>query len=74
MSDELQAERAAILVDLADIEAAIAELAEALAKNLGVVVSRKLAETIHIHKLAKRGRLTARLAAIDAALRADGGS
>ena len=42
-----------------------------LAKNLGAEVSRKLAETIHIHKLARRGRLTARLAAIDAALRAD---
>lgn len=74
MSEDLLAERATILADLAAIEAAIAELAEVLAKNLGAEVSRKLAETIHIHKLARRGRLTARLAAIDAALRADDGS
>jgi hypothetical protein len=66
MSDQLLAERTAILANLA----AIAELAEVLATNVGPEVARKLAETIHIHKLAKRGRLTARLAAIDAALRA----
>ena len=70
MSDELRAERAAVLAELAAIEAAIAELAEVLATNLGAEVARRLAETIHLHKLAMRGRLTARLAAIDAALRA----
>jgi hypothetical protein len=43
-----------------------------LATNLGAEVARKLAETIHIHKLAKRGKLTARLAAIEAALGAAG--
>ena len=68
MSDQLLAERIAILADLAAIEAAIAELAEVLATNLGAEVGRKLAETIHINKLAKRGRLTARLASINASL------
>ena len=68
MSDELLAERTAILADLAAIESDIAELADVLATNLGAEVGRRLAETIHLHKLAKRGRLTARLASINASL------
>ena len=51
MTDELVAERTAILADLAAIEAAITELAEVLATDLASQVARRLAETIHIKRL-----------------------
>ena len=70
MSDDLLAERTAILADLAAIEAAINELAEVLGSNLNPEMARRLAELLHINKVAERGRLVTRLAAIDAALRA----
>ena len=70
MSNELSAERTSILADLAAIEAAINELAEVLGSNLNPEMARRLAELLHINKVAERGRLATRLAAIDAALRA----
>ena len=69
MREELLAERTAILADLAGIEGSIAELARSLGASLDQGSARRLAELIHIHKVAKRGRLMARLAVIDAVLR-----
>ena len=71
MSDQLVAERTAILADLAAIETAITDLADVLGRNLNPQMARQLAELLHINKVAERGRLVTRLAAMDAALRAE---
>ena len=71
MSDQLVAERTAILADLAAIETAITDLADVLGSNLNPQMARRLAELLHINKVAERGRLVTRLAAMDAALRAE---
>jgi len=74
MREQLLAERTSILTELADIEAAIAELAAMLGTNLDQELARRLAELINVHKVAKRGRLMARLAVIDAVLRSGDGA
>ena len=66
MREQLLAERTTILAELTSIEVAIAEL---LGAGMGKGAERRLAELIHIHKVATRGRLKARLAIIDAILR-----
>ena len=69
MREQLLAERTIILAELASIEVAIAELTDVLGAGMGQGAARRLAELIHIHKVAMRGRLMARLAVIDAILR-----
>jgi len=69
MRERLLAERKTILAELASIEVAIAELTDVLGAGMGQEAARRLAELIHIHKVATRGRLMARLAVIDAILR-----
>ena len=69
MHEQLLAERTTILAELASIEVAIAELTDVLGGGMGLGAARRLAKLIHIHKVATRGRLRARLGVIDAILR-----
>jgi hypothetical protein len=69
MRDELMAERSRILDELAIIETSIAELAQVLRANMDAPAARKLAERIHVNKIAERNKLEGRLVSIDASLR-----
>jgi hypothetical protein len=68
MRDELMAERSRILDELAIIETSLAELAQVLRANLDAPAARKLAERIHVNKVAERDKLEGRLVSIDASL------